>query len=274
VLHHTPRPDPAVPPPPLPVRYLAGACTDVGAVRTENQDAFGVLPERSVELVRGRPQPGPFAEPAVFVVADGMGGHEAGGEASRVAVDALLAEFGPGFRSDGDVAGRLGGAVQAANAAVWARATAGGLFRKMGTTCTTLLIAGGQAVLAHVGDSRAYRFRDGRAEQLTTDHTLGEAARHHPALADIARTRSHHLTRALGIQAEIEVDAFSAGAAWPGDRFLLCSDGLDPVPPDEVLRTVHAYEPQEAAEWLVALASARGSRDNATAVVVHILDAR
>ena len=148
-----------------------------------------------------------------------------------------------------------------------------GALGRLGTTCTALLLAGGQAVLAHVGDSRAYRIRDGYVEQLTTDHTLGEAARSHPALADIARTRSHHLTRALGIGPEIEVDAFVAGPALPNDRFLLCSDGLEPVPQDEMLRAVHQYAPQEAAEWLVALASSRGSRDNATALVVHILPA-
>jgi protein phosphatase len=225
----------------------------------------------AVELDRSRPQPGPFNEPAVFTVADGMGGHEAGGEASRVAVVALMGEFGAGFTSEGDIAGRVGAAVQAANAAVWGRANAGGVFRKMGTTCTTLLLAGGRAVIAHVGDSRAYRIRNGQIEQLTTDHTLGEAARTHPALADIARTRRHHLTRALGIQAIIEVDAFVAGPAVSNDRFVLCSDGLDPVPSEEIVRAVHNYGPQEAAEWLVALASARGSRDNATAVVVHIL---
>jgi serine/threonine protein phosphatase PrpC len=258
---------------PAPLRVVAGACTDVGAVRTENQDCYGALPPSAVPSSRTEPAAGPVSEPALFVVADGMGGHEAGGEASRVAVAALLAQFGAGFRSDGDVAGRLGAAVGAANAAVWERANTGGHLRRMGTTCTVLLLAGGHAVVGHVGDSRAYRLRDGRFEQVTTDHTLAEAARTRPGLAEIARTRKHHLTRALGVQADVEVDAFTAGPALADDRFLLCSDGLEPVPPDELQRALHTYSPQEAAEWLVALASARGSRDNATAVVVHVLSA-
>ncbi len=255
--------------PPAQLHLMAGASTDVGAVRSENQDSFGVLPASAVPARRGE-DTAPIPQPALFLVADGMGGHEAGGEASQVAVAAVLGRFGAGFRSDGDLAGPLGAAVEAANAAVWARANAGA-FRKMGTTCTVLLLAGGRAVVAHVGDSRAYRVRDGRIEQITTDHTLAEEAKNRPSLAEIVKTRKHHLTRALGVQAEVAVDAGEAGALQPGDRFVLCSDGLEPVPLDEILKTVLRYPAQEAAEWLVTLASARGSRDNATAVVVHVL---
>ena len=244
---------------PPPLHVLAGVCTDVGAVRAENQDSYGTLPAAN----------GPVPQPALFVVADGMGGHEAGGEASQAAVAALLAHVAAA--QPGDAADLIGAAVAAANAAVWARANAGGHLRRMGTTCTVLLVAGGRATVGHVGDSRAYRVRDGRLEQVTTDHTVAEAARSRPDLAEVARTRRHHLTRALGVQADVEVDAFDAGPVLAGDRFVLCSDGLEPVPADELLRAVHAYSAQEAAEWLVALASARGSRDNATAVVVHVL---
>ncbi len=173
-----------------------------------------------------------------------MGGHEAGGEASDVAVDAVLGSFGPGFRRQPDRPALLRQALLSANAAVWARAHAGPYPREMGTTCTTLLLADGQAYLGHVGDSRAYRVRGTHVEQLTTDHTIGE---------------------------RVEVDAGSAGPLLPGDRFVLCSDGLAPVGLDEIARAVHAYGPQEAADWLVALASTLGSRDNATAVVVHIV---
>lgn len=266
------RPEPSSAPPlsPAQLHLQAGASTDVGAVRSENQDSFGVLPASAMTVARGETA-STVPQPALFLVADGMGGHEAGGEASQVAVAAVLGQFGAGFRSDGDLAGRLGAAVEAANAAVWARANAAGTFRKMGTTCTVLLLAGGRAVVAHVGDSRAYRVRDGQIEQITTDHTLAEEAKARPALAEIVRTRKHHLTRALGVQAEVAVDANEAGALCAGDRFVLCSDGLEPVPLDEILRTVHRYAPQEAAEWLVTLASARGSRDNATALVVHVL---
>ncbi|WP_412068659.1 PP2C family protein-serine/threonine phosphatase [Rubrivirga sp. IMCC43871] len=257
------------PPAAATLRVATGARTDVGAVRSENQDALGVLPAVAVASgdVPGRTVP----QPAVLVVADGMGGHEAGGEASDVAVDAVLGSFGPGFRRQPDRAALLRQALLAANAAVWARAHSGPYPREMGTTCTTLLLSDGQAYLGHVGDSRAYRIRGEHVEQLTTDHTIGEAARHDPSLASLAKTRGHHLTRAIGFRERVEVDARSAGPLLPGDRFLLCSDGLAPVGLDEIARAVHAYGPQEAADWLVALASTLGSRDNATAVVVHIV---
>ena len=247
------------------LRIVVGTATDVGAVRTENQDALGVLPAFAPGGTVTVPQP------VLVVVADGMGGHEAGAEASAAAVEAVLSRFGAGFRSDGDLAAGLGAAVEAANAAVWARANAGGALRRMGTTCTVLLAAGGQAVVAHVGDSRAYRIRGGRIEQLTTDHTLAEEAKGRPSMAEYVRARRHHLTRALGVQADVQVDAAPVGALLPDDRFVLCSDGLEPVPIPDLARAVVRYPPQEAADWLVLMASARGSRDNATAVVVHIV---
>ena len=266
---HPPSHSPPASPTAATLQLSAGAHTDVGAVRSENQDAMGVLPDRA--LGGGGVQGQTVPQPAVFVVADGMGGHEAGAEASEVATEAVLGSFGAGFKRERDLPALMRRAVTAANDAVWARANAGGHYRRMGTTCTVLLVSDGMAHLGHVGDSRAYRIRAGRVEQLSTDHTMGEAARHEPALAEIAKSRSHHLTRAVGVQAEIEVDALFVGAVAPDDRFVLCSDGLAPVPLDELLRAVHTYGPQQAAEWLVALASARGSRDNATAVVVHVL---
>ncbi len=263
----SPRPAPS-PAPPQTLRIAAGARTDVGSVRSENQDAFGVLPAIAIASgdVDGRVVP----QPAVFAVADGMGGHEAGAEASNAAVDAMMAAFGPGFRSQPDRLALMHAAVTAANDAVWARANAGPHRRQMGTTCTLLLVADGQGYLGHVGDSRAYRVRGDEIVQLSTDHTLGEAARTDPALAEIARTRAHHLTRAIGVRETVEVDVVPTGPLRPGDRFVLCSDGLVPVEPAEIVRSVHTYAPQDAADWLVALASTLGSRDNATAVVVQI----
>ena len=253
------------------VTLRAGACTDVGAVRTENQDCYAALPALAVPKSRADRPADPVGEPALFVVADGMGGHEAGGEASAAAVAALLAHVAGGSTAGGGAVPMLAAAIHAANAAVWARATLGGHLRRMGTTCTVLRVSGGRAAIGHVGDTRAYRVRDGRLEQLTTDHTVAEAARLRPDLHAAAHARRHHLTRALGVQESVEVDALDIGEARPGDRFVLCSDGLEPVPAEEMLRAVLSYPAQEAAEWLVALASARGSRDNATAVVVHIL---
>jgi PPM family protein phosphatase len=233
-----------------------GACSDVGQVRRENQDRYGVFPAD---------------RPCLFVVADGMGGHADGGTASRLAVDALAETFRQGQGEAPEA--RLAAAVRAANDAVWREANAGGSPKRMGTTCTALLVEGGRVVLAHVGDSRAYRVAGGQLEQLSPDHTVAaellasgvlnadEAARH---------PQRHALTRALGVGAEVDVFAHDIGPARPGDAYVLCSDGLAPVEIAEVERVVSSYEPQEAAEWLVARANALGGLDNITVVVVRL----
>lgn len=231
-----------------------GAHTDVGQVRSENQDAFGLWPEGS---------------PRLFIVCDGMGGHEAGGTASRVAVDTLCNAF---REEPPPLAERLRTAVQRANAAVWGEANDGDL-RRMGTTCTTVAVGEGRVVLAHVGDSRAYRVWPDRLELVSEDHTVAaemtasgmlsaaEAARH---------PRRHALTRALGTSAEVEVFVRDLGSATDGMRLLLCSDGLLPVDPAEVLRGANQPDPQPAAEWLVSRANEAGGPDNITVLIVDI----
>jgi PPM family protein phosphatase len=200
----------------------------------------------------------------------GMGGHVDGGVASHLAV-AALAE---GFRPEGEsLEDRLREAVAAANAAVWEEANRGGLPRRMGTTCTVLAVEGGRAALAHVGDSRAYRVVGGALEQLTPDHTVAAELEASGVLsaAEAARhPQRHALTRALGVGPEVEVYTRDLGPAAPGDYYLLCSDGLAPVPPEEVARTVAGADPQEAAARLVARANALGGPDNITALVVRI----
>lgn len=245
-------------PPPRSADGLAvrvGAATDVGQVRSENQDALGVFPEE---------------EPRLFVVCDGMGGHQDGGLASRVAVQALAEAFAA---APPPLAHRLKHAVESANAAVWQRSDSNGDGRRMGTTCTVLGIGEGRVVLAHVGDSRAYRVTDAALEQVSEDHTVAaemqatgvltatEAARH---------PRRHALTRALGTAPHVEVLIRDLGPPRDGDKFLLCSDGLAPVDHPEVLRVARDYEPQEAAEWLVAQANAGGGPDNITVVIVEV----
>lgn len=269
------------------LRVVVGAASDVGPVRRENQDRWGV-------------RPGVGGEASVFVVADGMGGHEAGAEASEAAVETLLdtfaAHYVPGASGVHGIGPRLRTAVEAANADVWKRANTGRP-RRMGTTVTALALREDRAVLAHVGDSRAYRIDGATAlavaaeaptvvagasaesdydpwadalAQLSRDHTLAEALK---GTGDPRATGSarHALTRAVGIEAEVQVDVTLLDPARPGDRFVLCSDGLAPVAPAEIARAACAYPPQDAAEWLVALANAGGGRDNVTVVVVHIL---
>jgi PPM family protein phosphatase len=246
---------------PVPVRHpdglviRVGAATDVGQVRSENQDALGLFPEEA---------------PRLFVVCDGMGGHKDGGLASRVAVQALAEAFAA---APPPLAHRLRHAVESANAAVWNQADSNGAGRRMGTTCTALGIGEGRVVLAHVGDSRAYRVAESALEQVSDDHTVAaemqatgvltasEAARH---------PRRHALTRALGSAPDVEVLIRDLGPPRDGDKYLLCSDGLAPVEMHEVHRVARDYDPQEAAEWLVAQANANGGPDNITVLILEI----
>jgi protein phosphatase len=238
-------------------RYAA--FSDVGPVRRQNEDACGAFGPED-----GRPGE------HLFVVADGMGGHAHGKEASTLALAAVHGAF---FGADGPAEERLRRAVEDANRRVWERARADGRTEIMGTTCTALAFADGRALAAHVGDSRLYRLEGRRARQLTRDHTLVEELRRTGALTDAeARThpRRNALTRALGIAPEAEVDVLPLGPLRRGDRFLLCSDGLGPVPADEIAAVLLREEPEAACRALVARAAEAGSTDNATAVVVHV----
>lgn len=237
-----------------------GAYSDVGQVRTDNQDAYGHYPEA----------PGRDAE-RLFIVADGMGGHARGEEASNMAVAVLRDTFFSG--NQWSVGERLRRAFEAANARVYARATAGMAPETMGTTCTAMALVNGHVHMAHVGDSRAYRIDQHGLRQLTRDHTLVEELRRQGVLTeDEARThpRRHALTRALGIQPTLEVDVLEAMPVEAAQRYLLCSDGLAPVTDEEIEEIVRAHPPQEACERLVAMANERGGPDNITVLIVAI----
>ncbi len=243
---------------PLDVRF--GARSDVGRVRTENQDHYGRFPEA-----------GDCRDDCLFVVADGMGGHDEGGWASRVTVEVL----GEAYFAQPEVAvaDRLRAAIVAANHEVFEWAHAGGAARKMGTTCTALALVGGEAWLAHVGDSRAYRIGEARIEQLSQDHTLVDALRREGVLTEAEAERHpqrHALTRAVGVEPDVEVDVQRLDPPRSGDRFLLCSDGLARVTDAEVRDLVRADAPQAAADRLVALANERGGHDNVTVVIVEV----
>ena len=239
---------------------LVGACSDVGRVRTENQDAYGCFPEGAAEGVRDR----------LFVVADGMGGHVGGREASRAAVEAVRQTY---FSNAGLPAEqRLRDAFEAANALIFRKAAGQGA-RRMGTTCTALALAESRIHIAHVGDSRAYRITGPRIEQLTQDHTAVEALRRGGVLTvEEARRhpRRHVLVQAMGDRATLALDVLEAFPARAGDQYLLCSDGLEPVPAEEMRQVVQARAPQAACERLVALANERDGRDNVTALILSL----
>ncbi|MDP9071525.1 MAG: Stp1/IreP family PP2C-type Ser/Thr phosphatase, partial [Actinomycetota bacterium] len=234
----------------------AGAATDVGRVRSNNQD----------HLLMADP---------LFAVADGMGGHAGGEVASLTAVEALLAGFDANRTADG-----LADAVRNANEAVWKRARERTELRGMGTTMTALALVreNGEEALAivNVGDSRAYLLRDGDLDQLTDDHSVPkELERAGRLSAEEAAVHPQHnvLTRALGIEPEVEVDCFRV-IPYRGDRILLASDGLFNEVSDKDIASVlrRMDDPDEAARELVAMAKEHGGNDNITVVVVDVVD--
>ena len=229
-----------------------GVRTDVGRVREGNEDSY-------------------LAEPPLFAIADGMGGHSAGEVASETAVKVISDGAGQVSSEDPRSLARL---LNNANAAIYTKAQSDAALRGMGTTCTLLMAGEDSAHIAHVGDSRAYRLRDGELEQLTDDHTLvgrmvregqisSEEAQHHP--------QRNVITNALGLDTDIAVDLREIEAR-PGDRLLLCSDGLSSMVSDSDIAAAAnaAADPQEAAEALVDLALEAGGEDNITVLVVDL----
>jgi PPM family protein phosphatase len=226
--------------------------SDVGRQREANEDNFLCGP--------------------LFAVADGMGGAQAGEVASQMAVDIL----GAGDDDAGTPEERLTRLIRHANRQIYDLAGRDESRRGMGTTTTAAIVEGRDVSLGHVGDSRAYRFREGQLEQLTHDHSLvaelvrsgqlsPEAAENHPQRSII--------TRALGPEADVEVDAHSH-AAQDGDVYLLCSDGLTGMISEEDIAGIlrGAGTLQEAAESLVRAANQSGGKDNITVVLFRLAD--
>ena len=246
----------------------ASGLSDVGVIRSHNEDCFDIDPEHQV-----------------FVVADGMGGHSHGEIASKLAVEAIR-EFVERTTDDdstlpfdldpqlGRHGNRLRAAIRVAHDRVLRAIRQDASLHGMGTTVVGLLLDGDSAAIAHVGDSRAYRLRDGNLELLTQDHTWvneqvvagflsEEQARAHPL--------KNVVTRALGGEAEVEIDV----REWPtrsGDVFLLCSDGLTTMlTDDEILSRLKASDRlEEACNRLVRDANARGGYDNVSVVLVRV----
>lgn len=228
--------------------------TDPGRKRPLNEDAFLARPDLGL-----------------FGVADGMGGHEAGEVAAALALEILEAEV-----SEASVDGQraraalMRGAVEAANAAVHDAGEAA-VARRMGCTLTAILVGRDRAVIGHVGDCRAYLFRDGRVRQLTTDHTVVEEVRQ-LGYANLDAVRrgpmAHVVTRAIGSRSEVEVDILELEIE-PGDRFLLCSDGLNDHLQDDADLAVEMWmDLEEVAPSLVRFANESGGHDNVTVVAI------
>jgi PPM family protein phosphatase len=227
--------------------------SDTGRQRNANEDSY-------------------FARPPVFAVADGMGGAQAGEVASRLAAESFDAVERGGESPEA----YLKAIVKTANARIHRLAQTDSSRSGMGTTLTAALVEDDEVGLAHVGDSRAYLFRDGELKLLTSDHSLVEELRRQGRLTD-EQAEDHPqrsiITRALGPEREVEVDTMTYRAR-PGDVYLLCSDGLTTMLREERIKEVlgGARTLDEAVGRLVYEANAAGGRDNITVVAFRLED--
>jgi protein phosphatase len=224
---------------------VAAAASETGLVRQNNEDA----------VYSGR---------WLFAVADGMGGHAAGEIASAAVIESLRAH-------DQDVAADallevLGHAVTEGNEKIARRAAEDPARFGMGTTLTAMLWSGDTAVLAHIGDSRAFRLRDGQLRQITEDHVLGNLVSNAGPLAPV-------LSRFLDGRPDRSPDLILRDLR-AGDRYLICSDGLSPVVSSEEIGAVlaTAADPADAVRKLVALADEAGAPDKVSAIVIDVRD--
>ncbi len=260
---------------PRPIRQLAAGLTDVGRQRKHNEDTI---------LIR--------AELGLYAVADGMGGHNAGDVASKLAATSLGNFFEATHQPEGAAtidlpedyddlaqsARRLAAGVRKANHDVFTISSTYQQHHGMGSTMVAIhLLETGEIHVGHVGDSRCYRIRDGEILQLTRDHSLiNDALEMKPDLLpeEIARLPKNIITRALGMKDAVKVD-IRTGRAEPGDVYLLCSDGLTGMVPDvQILEVVGLTDnPQEACELLIAEANDAGGTDNISALIIHVTDA-
>lgn len=257
------------PPSTLRTRLVVAGLTDVGRQRKHNEDCILVRPEHGL-----------------FVVADGMGGHNAGDVASKLVATSLgnffeatesgasIGELPDEYAGLGTDGRRLAAAVRKANHDVFTISNTHQQHHGMGSTVVAIYLVNEVVHIAHVGDSRCYRIRDGEIAQLTRDHSLiNDALEMKPDLTkeELARLPKNIITRALGMKDGVKVDIKSE-PVLPGDVLLLCSDGLTGmVPPEQILEVLTlTHEPEEACELLVAEANDAGGTDNISALVVRV----
>ncbi|HTJ81724.1 MAG TPA: Stp1/IreP family PP2C-type Ser/Thr phosphatase [Polyangiaceae bacterium] len=266
-------------PTPHDVRFEAVGVTDIGRQRKHNEDFVLLRPELDL-----------------FVVADGMGGHNAGDVASKLATASLRNFFEAladgssieqslfeGYGELADEAQRLAAAIRKANRDVFEISSHYRQHHGMGSTVVACYLAREKGVMhvGHVGDSRCYRFRDGELMQLTHDHSLvNDALALKPDLTpeELARLPKNIITRALGMREDVKVDIRSE-AVKPGDIFLLCSDGLSGMVNEEGIADVlgalymdPGSDIRESCEQLVTMANDAGGNDNITALLIRIED--
>ena len=240
------------------------SATDTGMRRANNQD--------SLAIVRSSTRDSWKSSGHLFMVADGMGAHAAGELASKMACDNIPHNYRKS--KTGTPTENITRAYREVGAQIHTKANANKDFQGMGTTCSTLLMLPTGALIAHIGDSRVYRVREGRIDQLTFDHSLvwELIRRNHlsPEQADKTVPRNV-ITRSLGPDPTVDVDIEGPIPVEPGDVFLLCSDGLSgPVKDEEIGVFAGNFRPDDACRYLINLANLRGGQDNISTVICRI----
>lgn len=248
------------------LRIEAGMATDPGCVRTINEDALRVIRPMTSDGLR--------RYGLLAVVCDGMGGHEGGEVASALAMETIIRRV---HREGNDLPGGLVKAIRAANRAVYDSAKRNPKLAGMGTTCCALVLRGGLAYCAHVGDSRCYLIRGGDIFLMTEDHSAvmdmvrkgvltREEARNHPD--------KNVISRALGSHRDVEVSTWAQPFTMqPDDAFLISSDGLHDLLSDEEIRDAvgsGSLHSQVVCDRLIAMARERGGPDNISVTVLRI----
>jgi protein phosphatase len=254
------------------MRVIAAGRSDVGLQREHNEDSFCLLDQHGL-----------------FIVADGMGGHRSGDVASRMATETIAAFFNTTAREDATwpfhydptlsaEENRLITGIKVANKSIYEASARSREHQGMGTTVVGILFSPSvkKFYVGHVGDSRCYRVREGKIEQLTQDHSLlNDYLRAMPDLTDDQKEElpRNVITRALGMTESVMVD-ISADEPRAGDVYVLCSDGLTGmISDDEIKQIVTAADtPDDASTKLVALANQHGGEDNVTAVVAKVVN--
>jgi protein phosphatase len=243
---------------------IDAAATDTGMRRSNNQDSYTAVRASHAEAWRQRGH--------VFLVADGMGAHAVGELASKMACDLIPHSYlktRTGTPSEAIVK-----SFREVSSRIHSRASANRDFQGMGTTCSTLLLLPGGALVAHVGDSRVYRVRCNRIDQLSFDHSLvWELVRRNHLTSEQANLSvpKNVITRSLGPEVEIEVDVEGPFPVELADAYVLCSDGLSgPVNDEEIGAFAANFHPRDACRYLVSLANLRGGLDNITVQIVRI----
>jgi len=244
------------------VKLIHAARTDVGMIRSGNEDNF------TVDATQAR---------GIFIVADGMGGHAAGEVASEMAVQIVLDELRNVRDLDGeDVVQLVASALKLANRQIHERTLTEVDKQGMGTTASVLVLSGARYLIGQVGDSRVYLLRAGKFAQLTKDHSYvqeqvdagyltPEQARYHPY--------SNVITRCVGAGSDVEPDIYR-GEVKPGDVFLVASDGLTGMVDDRRLAQLLSSPalPERKVQALISEANGRGGLDNITAIIVQVVE--